>query len=888
MTIMIEILPPLIVTLAYLVLLRGRQNRYIEAFILLLYIKAFTYFILGIFSMDPLHGTPFDPSVDTGTLLWIIFTDFMFQFVYSLQELLTWIMLSFVSVVFGIIVLIVKMSLQDPVKMKLGNIVKRITGRPPVSDGYTGLSERLRNLRFEGIPEHPLDPELQKKAWSGAWRDYMIIGLATLLPSIPVYMGTFSEYVRSLTDPNYVPPDLYILGVLVFLTWIYRFGYPSSNRVAKAAGLSLGSRNIGAEMMRGVLGWFFRLNILITIMFLAYDVIGAYNTGRLAMLGTYYIQGVIQAAPPILFAIIVLPLAEKFSVILYQRLCETVINFGSKIRAINWKVSIFNVIGALFTGLFGAAALYGATAASTIAIGHKITGLFYWLPNSLDEILLVMLESPNNNSMTILPGIWALLMYAIPFGVMLLIGPFGHYIYSRLQRGMETFALIAGLMTSTLVWFILPGMDYIIAPVVSQCSWNGIQFARVRPIFDIPGTSPEEVMFRLASQFAVNVPIYISTVLFFLYYFEYRRRWMKATGQTTGPLLNVHLSDIMTSIVLFFGGLALSGIVVLALLYTFGPVLAPLIRALIYEISLPDGLEWSFAVLVDFGFLLYVEHNLMRTLLMLVIGPIFWSLVLWLSAVPDKPKSDRFIIRSSFAVLLLIPILAAIVAYLIPSQPDPEIFWYDMSMVALSLYVAVFVGCILVIALTRIKRGAIGSLWFPALLILFVIEYIVYDDQFTIIALVMLSFIITLAKDIWKRHENADQAFLRSYIKFSLISVAIAEVLSTALWLASDGILYTASGYGPWFFAGILPHAFVEIPAFLFAAAASLRVARELWPLIDQGDWRSVPSKVRLLLVDGKLWRTYLLVVFFLVISGLIESNVSGVIRSLFPSPPVP
>ncbi len=84
MTVLVELLPPIIVTLAYFTLMRNRHNNYMEAFILLMYVKALTFFIVNIYLMNPLQAEPFNAEVDTETFLYILFTDFMFQFVYSL------------------------------------------------------------------------------------------------------------------------------------------------------------------------------------------------------------------------------------------------------------------------------------------------------------------------------------------------------------------------------------------------------------------------------------------------------------------------------------------------------------------------------------------------------------------------------------------------------------------------------------------------------------------------------------------------------------------------------------------------------------------------------------------------------------------------------------
>ena len=306
LTLVLEFLPPLLVSFVYLIFFRKRKSKLIEVFILIMYLKTITWFLFNIALNDVV--TLGDPFVNTAGMIWALFTDLIFQFTTSLQEFFTWIMIAFYAVLMGMGVLAVKLLLQDPLKMRFSNVIRRITKREPESDGFSGFRERVNNIRFEGVEPQPLDPEVQSKAWSSAWKDYVIIGLATLIPSISAYVGTLPQYIKYIDDPTLMPSNYY-LGVFVLFTWIYRFGYPASNRIAKGAGLHLGDRDIGSEMMRGVLGWFFRLNILWSLYTIVTQVT-FYLSTDIANIGSivesYYTTGLILAAPPILFAVVIL------------------------------------------------------------------------------------------------------------------------------------------------------------------------------------------------------------------------------------------------------------------------------------------------------------------------------------------------------------------------------------------------------------------------------------------------------------------------------------------------------------------------------------------------------------------------------------------------------
>ncbi len=898
LTIMLEFIPPLVVSLAYLVVFRGKRNRFVEAFIALMFIKTVTFFLYGIWYNAPYPSVDqgFDPVVTSNTFYWLLLTDFLFQFSYALQEILTWVMLSFIAVFFGMLVLALKMALQDPLKMKFKNIIKRITGSPPETDGYSGFRDRLDHLSFEGVDPQPLDPEVQSRAWSEAWKDYLIVGLATLLPSIPVYVGSLGEYVLRVTgSPAYTPPNAYILGVLIFLTWIYRFAYPASNRIAKGAGLKLGDRDIGSEMMRGVLGWFFRLNILLTLFSLASDVWRAIRTDTLEYLGAYYVEGIFSAAPAILFAIIVLPLAERFAVVLYKTIFDRLNNFRQKVAGIGWKKALANFAGALGTGGMISAAFLGAIMGVTLHTAFWLGRGFRLLPGTIDSFVADLLFAPANNAQTLLPGFWVLLMFGLPLGMMLLNGVIGHYVRDRIGGGMEAFAFISGLVVSVSTYFAMPGVDYIIGGLTNEVQLGGSTFSRFRPVLVIPGTSPQEYLFRLAFQFVVNVPIYISVSLFVLYYFEYRKRWREATGDAGGPLLNVELPDVKHAVGMFFGGLVISA----GIAYVFSLVLNPallssIITGLINEIGLPDGLELVLAV-TGSEFIILAQHNIIRTLLILVIGPIFWALVLWLVAV-EKPKSEENVALSALVMTVLGSAIAVVWTYhdyvtrvFVPSYIVGDANWPFTYAAHLGLRAAIVLGAIFVVyAIVLIVRNATGrgtgAWWFPPLLLLIAIEYFVYDDQFTLIAIIVMPMILAaLYKGIFHGNEEIRQEdVLITYIRFSLISLAIAEVLSTALWLGGEFTLHVLFANPVHFVARILPHAIVEIPAFLFAAAASIRIGRELAPIIKEENWAMIPQKTKELLSSGRLWRTFALVVFFLLVSALIETNVSWLVGLLF------
>lgn len=907
LTIMMQFLPAVIMTVIYGFLFQSKRNRWIEALIAILYVRALTYNIYAIYTGTAVAG--FNYEVNFSEMGYILFMDFFFQFVSAIQEFLTWTMVSFFAVLFGMAVLGLKLALQDPLKMKFQNIIRRITGSPPQTDGFTGFRDRVKNVQFEEAEANPLDPEVISRAYSSAWRDYLKIGLVTLLPSISFYMSPYHSY--------------YLYVIAVFLTWIYRFGYPASNRIAKDAGLTLGDRKLGEEMMRGVLGWFFKLNLIISISTIFLDVYfrlqeGAFNVTAFI---NYYITGISLALPPIVFAIIVLPVVEDFAVAFFKTTFLTLSGRKSELPTSDSGGAVSVFVAPLVTGILVLAAFLGAVWATTLNFSYFRMGEFFIYPGQIDEFVLNIVRGVRDNFGLFQPINWTVLMLAIPFGMAIFTGVLGHFVRNHFGGGYVSFAVLSGIAVSVPIWFLLPGMDYVLASRIIPAGIENEIWLRVVPQIIIP--EPPDFLYRLIAQYLVNVPLFIFTILFILYYFDFREKWKHATGEVGGPLLNVHARDIRDAFGLFFLGIVGSviGVYVLSFFIDVGP-LGLMIEQLIIEIGNPDGLELVFAVNLGL-FATIAEHNVVRTLLMLLIGPMFWSVVLWLVAIPNKKGSEKSVAWGSILLIIIAGVLsflwteADLARGLFDPFAWPWTYAAQLGFRAMFVYGALFLVFMLIAAAKQSSAGGLGIWWLPPIVAFMAIEYFIYDDQFTLIALIILPLILAIPYNIIFRPKIGessegtytpeypdddllegmlgddrprtqtystgvrDEDILITYIRFSLMALSVAEVLSTALWIAGIGTIISLGGNAIHYLAAILPHALVEIPAFLFATAVSIRVARDLAPSIQKEDWASIPTKTKELLMDGRTWRTYILVLFFLLLGALIEVSITPIIEEM-------
>ncbi len=875
-TIIISFLPALVVTLFYTLLFGERRNHFIEAFIALMYINTIGFVLLSILLNPVQVNLQFGPNVGTSDFLSVLVTDFIFQIGNNLQTFFFWILVSFVAVLFGQLVLMVKLALQDPLKMRFSNLILRLVGKEPESDGYAGFHDRLDHITFEGVEPQPLNPEVVQRAWKSSWKDYLIIGLATIVPSIGFYINP--------------PSSLYAYGILVFATWIYRFGYPASNRIAKGAGIMLGDRDVGAEMMRGVLGWFFRLNLVLSAVLIGYDFIAKFLTVGIAGFVYQYSIGLALAAVPIAYAIVMLPLVEDFSKGLYKRVFESITNARTGIRSANWKgmlktigasgIASLLVIGGFLATVFGVCLNYAANELGSISLIY---------PGQVDDSVLYEVFAGTSNAQLLRPIVWGLMMLVIPMAMMLLLGILGYYIKGLVTEKNEGFAVFSGFFVSTAIWFLLPNMDYVLNVLVTPVQYGGVFFYRLRPFMDIP--TADQFWVRFISQFLISVPMYISVVLFITYYFHYKKTWELATGVDSQPLVHVTRSDIWDTVVLFIAGILGSMLGVIVLSAFLAPYdLYSVMYSLVTEIGNPNGLELVLSASVG-GFAIIAEHNIVRTFLMLVAGPLLWMVVLWFVAVKQKSVTDRRVGLSALAFIFVTGVASIIWTYadmaagvFIPASdvyPNswPWTFAAQLGLRAGILYSILFGVYALLYLVNRYVRSSEGAWWLPPIAVFFALEYFVYDDQFTIIAVVILPMILAAFYKIgWaKTSEDKQEDFLLVYLRFGLMSLSIAEVLSTALWVAGLGTALALLGYDAFAYViNLLPHAIVEIPTFLFAAAVSIRIARDLGGHIRNEDWDGYVAETRSLLADRKIWRTYVFIIFFLLIAALIEVHISG------------
>ena len=249
------------------------------------------------------------------------------------------------------------------------------------------------------------------------------------------------------------------------------------------------------------------LNILLSAYTIITQVITLFGTDletALTILSNYYITGLIFVVPPIIFAVVMLPIIEDFAVVFYKKTFDALTQARSKIRALNMRQSLVNVISGAGTGFIAAIAFVGAVIATTMNYSNGI----FLFPRQLGNSVKIAITTAPNFSAMVSPLIWTLMMLGIPLAFMLLVGIFSHLVRRRIGGGIETFAFFAGVTISMVVYMIVTGMDYVLGAFPCSVNYSGEIFNRLVPYPELPKET--DFVWRLASQFVINLALLYS------------------------------------------------------------------------------------------------------------------------------------------------------------------------------------------------------------------------------------------------------------------------------------------------------------------------------------------------------------------------------------------
>ncbi|MEM1729318.1 MAG: stage II sporulation protein M [Candidatus Jordarchaeales archaeon] len=737
----------------------------------------------------------------------------------TLHTFILWAFVALFSAFLGVFTLLIRLLIFE---RKLGGSFK----------------DRAKAVVFTKIPANPLD------AVSGVSvvKDYLVIGLVTL-PAIVSFSLILENYYNMGVVGGFG------LNIAIYIMLLYRFSYLASSRLAKIGGVKCGEVDLGEKLMRNVVGPFTYFNI-----FLSLERIGNIAYSLLTQ-GHFYValqvlrhnlivslsaqdpllglvasalipsfQGVnvymllritLANTASIVFAVVLLPLFEKFALNLYHKSYSLVVNFYEKIRELKGvdlaeATALGISLGTLaFITFYVILSTASALITGTYDLPLASTAIYYTLAvyPKLSSLALQQGLPPLSPSLLTPLSIWVFLTVLVTMALKLLLGGAAGY-FATQEVKPEWIASVSALVAAVASWSI-PSVStplvghvpsYIVSPVMGVLAVN-------RPIITLPETMEpasylsgnyfSAFIVQMAYMAFFDLPIWILSTMLVAYIAYYARPAKppvvkpvleKVEALTRVELFKLTLRDVVLSSAAFAAGLVVTTFTAFTLYYLAGFTAVWLFKAVILEIAAPEGVEYW----------LYLNYTLIPRLLALLIHVPSWML----------------------------------------ENNLPIILTHNLNRCVLSAVGALAFWIVVMGIRAASKGGTRGVEWYILGAGFFVAEYLLFDDQFTPIAMLVIP--LTAAAMYKLVHKEAP--FTPTLVKSSLYSLCTLEILSTAFVIAglymieSVTFLWLGGKGGYPFLVSILPHGVIEIPAAILATAIGLSVARTLSPAADNPD----------------------------------------------------
>ncbi|NHI94886.1 MAG: hypothetical protein EAX96_20525 [Candidatus Lokiarchaeota archaeon] len=161
---------------------------------------------------------------------------------------------------------------------------------------------------------------------------------------------------------------------------------------------------------------------------------------------------------------------------------------------------------------------------------------------------------------------------------------------------------------------------------------------------------------------------------------------------------------------------------------------------------------------------------------------------------------------------------------------------------------------------------------------IFIVEYFLFDDQFTISALIILPLIfggiIWLIRRI--RKQNNNESFINTFLKISIYSIFVAELLTFVFHVANYFVFVPApfTTTTEWF-TTVAPHLFIELIAIMMGTAIGYFIAVDMRQALDEEGIDGFLDEGEAILSNKKIWKAVLITLVVFVIGGLVEAYFS-------------
>ncbi len=163
-------------------------------------------------------------------------------------------------------------------------------------------------------------------------------------------------------------------------------------------------------------------------------------------------------------------------------------------------------------------------------------------------------------------------------------------------------------------------------------------------------------------------------------------------------------------------------------------------------------------------------------------------------------------------------------------------------------------------------------------ILIFIAEYFIFDDQFTIGAMFILPFVFGGFYKLYQMitGNRQQEPFSRTFLRISLYSIFVAEILTFSLTLVDNLLFYPAhySSLTDWF-VGLAPHIAIEIIGIVIGCTIGYFIAADMNQALDEDGLDGFLEEGQALLVNSKVWMAVGLSLFLFLIGALVEAYFS-------------
>jgi uncharacterized membrane protein SpoIIM required for sporulation len=728
-------------------------------------------------------------GVDEGVLIGQFGIAVLQSGAYVLEELLLWGFVAFFAVIIGSIYLFITIM-----RKKGGSIV-----------------DRMNQVTFRGNIENPLTSGFDILGM----QTYLIIGLVTM-PSmislliamqIAVSLGTLS---------------LFSLNAVYYVLLFYRFSLMAYTRIAGKTDLRIGKEEIGKKYQKRMVSWFTYLNLLLSVVLLSYT----FYTYGTSIFGYFSVSLVIELRE-LLVAVLILPFAEGFAAVFFERFWHFWTRLRTRIRRMNLKAGFYSLVrgvlvgGACFVLFYSVLSFITAGTTFFAVFGQSQPPVFNNQVGAVDIYKWTQTAGLPYN-LLVLSALWAMVgLFLFQLIKVLIGGSLTH----RKNVAPEYSIIIAAITIGVLIWLIMPAANFFLGytPVILTTN-SGLQTTAFlyipQPLaaqfytiyYFVP--APTQLLYIVL----LDLPTWIFGSLLLTYLFIFRRQLMPAKKGES-----VFVSSDFFKLFTSFCAVAVAAIGAIFLISPTSP-LGGIVHGLLSKLWFPNASTDYFFSLIGPAFVFF--HNMIRFLLTVFAPLLFWASIIgiWKAWHGERGKYTNWYILA-LAVLLVEGIL-----------------FIDRF-----TFIAIIGIPIVLAALYR---------WFYRLL---------------------------------KRHKPKTM-FRTTMIKISFYSLILSEIYSTALAIADRYMFLTPLPPNPpltylaggnlgllLFLLEIVPHGLVEIPAAMLAGMIGLYVARKMTVKLDENekDLDKFMNEGVTVFWSRKVWYSILIVTIFFAIAAVIEVTVA-------------